>query len=314
MQTMLTFAETDFSVLRRRVAACERVGISAVGVGDSPKNIDAFVALAAIAEHTSSVRIGPVVTNLVTRPAAAVARAISSIDRLAGGGRAFLGLGAGDSALLGTGSRPKGVEGFRQGIRDVRDSWSDASHQNGRIVVAANGPLTLRMAMAEADVVISGTGVDDPSVNAVMDIARDVERTTGRVAEIWILARVSILENKEQALEELRPLMAADANHLFASKHERSRLDPTIGRAIDTLRARYDYSAHGQRYDNPNSSLIDELGLREFLAARLAIAGPGPDVASRFSQLSDLGISGIAIPAIGMDADRLIENVGEILK
>lgn len=307
---MLTFAPTDLAELGRQARACERAGITAVGVGDSPGYHDPYVALAVLAQCTSSIRIGPMVTNVVTRVPQVSAGAIRSINDLAGAGRAFIGLGTGDSALAGAQVRPAGVAGLQQGIETVRRHWPAAEARPWRVVVAANGPRTLRMAAATADVVVFGTGTDDASIRRAVELVGEVRRERGRAAALWVVARISVCEDRESAVTELRPLLASAANHVFASAAEMDGLDGRTARAVARLRQRYDYASHGRRQGNPNADLVDELGLRESLAARFAVAGPAENVARRLAELARAGVDGVVIPAVGLDADRLVENLG----
>ena len=60
---------------------------------------DVYVTMAAIADGTAQIAIGPGITNPYTRQPAQTAAAIASLDELSGG-RAFLGLGAGGSLTL----------------------------------------------------------------------------------------------------------------------------------------------------------------------------------------------------------------------
>jgi len=60
---------------------------------------DVYVTMAAIASATTTLEIGPGITNPYTRHAGATAAAIASLDELSGG-RAFLGIGAGGSLTL----------------------------------------------------------------------------------------------------------------------------------------------------------------------------------------------------------------------
>ncbi|MDR7084818.1 5,10-methylenetetrahydromethanopterin reductase [Arthrobacter ginsengisoli] len=314
METMVTLAPTDLAELVRRADACERAGITAVGVGDSPGYHDTYVSLAVLAQSTSSIRIGPMVTNVVTRAPQVTAGAIKSIDNLAGAGRAFVGFGAGDSALVGAQARPAGVAGLQQGVDVVRRHWQGSDEGPWRIVVAANGPRTLRMAAATADVVVFGYGVDDTSIDRAVELVDEVRREQGHAASLWVVARMSVCEDRDSALTELRPLLASAANHVFASAAELSTLDERTAAAVSLLRKNYDYSSHGRRHENPNANLVDELGLREELAARFAIAGPAGEIATRLADLSGRGVDGVVIPAVGLDADRLIENLGSITR
>jgi len=61
---------------------------------------DVFVTLTAIAEHTSTIKIGPGITNPYTRHPGTTAAAIASLDEMSGG-RAFVGIGAGGGLALG---------------------------------------------------------------------------------------------------------------------------------------------------------------------------------------------------------------------
>ena len=60
---------------------------------------DVYVAMTAIALATTSLEVGPGITNPYTRHAGVTAGAIASLDELSGG-RAFLGIGAGGSLTL----------------------------------------------------------------------------------------------------------------------------------------------------------------------------------------------------------------------
>ena len=73
---------------------------------------DAYIGLALAAQQTETMRLGTGVSNLITRHPTVTANGIAAIAELSGG-RALLGLGAGDSAVYGLGARP--VEGGRGG-------------------------------------------------------------------------------------------------------------------------------------------------------------------------------------------------------
>lgn len=78
---------------------------------------DVYVTLAAIAAATSTIEIGPGITNPYTRHPAQTASAVASLDELSGG-RAFLGIGAGGSLTL----TPLGI--------DVTVRWSPSRRRS----------------------------------------------------------------------------------------------------------------------------------------------------------------------------------------
>lgn len=81
-------------VLAGRAAALESLGYNDIWVPDERLLRNVYVALATIANATTTVGLGPSVTNPYTRHPAHTAAAIATIDELSGG-RASLALGAG---------------------------------------------------------------------------------------------------------------------------------------------------------------------------------------------------------------------------
>ncbi|MGI5242210.1 LLM class flavin-dependent oxidoreductase [Dactylosporangium sp. CA-139066] len=316
MRVMLTLAPDRLDVLRDRVAACEAAGIDAIGIGDSPGYHDPYVALTVAAQAPGRARLGPMVTNVVTRAPQVTARALRSVEELAPG-RVFAGMGAGDSALAGARAAPAGLAGFRAGLRDLREAWPAAAApavQPWRVVVVANGPRTLALGGAEADLVVSGAGIAPDAVHRARQAVATGAAAAGRAADsvpVWVVARVSIADDARAAVDELLPLLASGANHVFAVRAERDALAPDVAERVDRLRRGYDYGTHGRRTGNPNAGLVDDLGLRDVLAARFALAGPADRVADGLRGLAAEGVAGVVIPAVGLDVDRLIGRLGD---
>ena len=77
---------------------------------------DVYAGLQAAASRTERVQLGTGVTNLVTRHPSVTAGAIAALSELSGG-RALLGLGAGDSAVRAIGSRPSRVAEMEAALR-----------------------------------------------------------------------------------------------------------------------------------------------------------------------------------------------------
>jgi 5,10-methylenetetrahydromethanopterin reductase len=97
---------------------------------------DVYVTLTAIAVATSTIRLGPGITNPYTRHMTSTIGAIAALDELSGG-RAFLGVGAGGSMTLdpiGL-SRPKPVRAVRELIEASRALFStDPADYSGEFV------------------------------------------------------------------------------------------------------------------------------------------------------------------------------------
>src|SRR5207248_6729970 len=104
----------------RLARVAEESGFETVYVGDSQMIWnDVWIALAACALATERVGLGPGVTNLVTRHPAVTANAATSLNMVSGG-RAVLGLGAGDSAVRTAGLSPTPLAVLRERLPVVR--------------------------------------------------------------------------------------------------------------------------------------------------------------------------------------------------
>src|SRR5712691_293625 len=114
------FSGTTIEPVARLARVAEESGFETVYVGDSQMIWnDAWIALAACALATERVLVGPGVTNLVTRHPAVTANAVASLNMVSGG-RAVLGLGAGDSAVRTIGLSPAPLSVLRERIPLVR--------------------------------------------------------------------------------------------------------------------------------------------------------------------------------------------------
>ena len=101
----------EFNAVRQAVRA-EEIGYDGIVYVDSQNRYgDTYVAMALAAHATSTVKLGTGVTNSHTRHPAVTASAIATVQ-VESGGRAYLGIGRGDSALAHLGRAPDSVPKF----------------------------------------------------------------------------------------------------------------------------------------------------------------------------------------------------------
>ena len=164
MKYGVTLLPSSYESFRRHVRLAEAVGFDYIGVADSQSLFrELFVSLAVAAVETERVHLGPSVTNPLTRHPAVTASAMASLQELSGG-RAFLGIGTGDSAILNVGLRPARLAALREYIGAVRAFMAGESaeylgreghvrwsSQPAPIMMSAEGPRTLRIAGEIAD-------------------------------------------------------------------------------------------------------------------------------------------------------------------
>ncbi len=198
----------------------EEMGFDYVGIADSQSLArELYVTLGVVASSTQRVILGPTVSNPLTRHPAVAASAIASINELSKG-RAFLGIGSGDSAVLNLGLRPARLAELHHYIQTVREMLTgetseyrgDRAHvrwANSDIPIAmsAEGPRTLAMAGAVADAAIIHTGLTTDVLQDTMDRIREGERAAGwesGATGVWAFAKCNIADNHDGAIEEIK--------------------------------------------------------------------------------------------------------------
>ena len=234
------------------VRRADRYGFARLGTGDTQwHNMECFVALTLMALNSDRAEIGPRVTNPVTREPAVMASAMVSLE-LISKGRAVLAIGRGDSAVHNIGLKPATVEETRDYIIAVREllekgetiyrgrhnrfMWPrPGMRQRIPICVTAEGPRMLRLAGQVGDEVLIGTGVTPEIVEASLQQLHEGAKEAGRdpaELEVWWAPRLSIAENREKALKEIRASVASSGNHALrsglAGKHVPEHLKENI--------------------------------------------------------------------------------------
>ena len=302
----------------------DRLGYATIGVSDSIFR-DPYVSLALLARETTRARIGPMVTNPVTRHPSVTAAAISTVHELSGG-RAILGLGTGDSAVRSLRVKPATVDRLERSVTAIRAltrgeevpfDGAVLQHRWARggvpVHVTAEGPRTLRMAGRVADGVVIHTAASPEivaeSVRTVHEGAREAGRDPADV-EIWVFLKLGIADTREEAVDGIKMSLAASVNHSFRHSLEGKHVPEEYVPAIRELIARYSTQAH-VRADGANHSLTDELGLTDYLADRFGVVGTPEQCLARIRALGEVGVHGVIFGVFGRDPLGLVRRFGE---
>ena len=282
----------------------EGTGFDWLGVADSQSVFrELYVALTVAALHTSRMRLGPLVTNPLTRHLVVTASAVASVDELSGG-RAVLGLGSGDSAIYTIGAPPATVAGLEDSVATLgRLTAGEAVEREGRtwrvhrsarrvpIYLVAEGPRTLELAGRVADGVIVGLGLTPEVIRLSLAAIERGARAAGRApadVDVWWFAKTSLADRRETAIEPIKMALAASANHAFRFTLEGKAVPPGLHARIRTLQRAYD-AHHHELPGAANASLPDRFGLTEFLVDRFGIAGTPADCVAQISRAMDAG-------------------------
>ena len=305
----------------------EDLGFDYIGIPDSQSLWrELYLSLSVVANATSRVRIGPTVTNPLTRHPAVAASAIATLNEISGG-RAFLGIGSGDSAILNLGLRPAKLAELQEYIEALRAILSGESYDyKGRsihvqwsenpvpIVMSAEGPKTLALAGAIADAVIVHSGLTKELLTDTIDRIRDGERAAGRPegsAEVWAFAKCNIADRREDAIDEIKMALVASGHHAFRSTLEGKNVPEELRESVMALQRRYVFAEHEQLGETRNAALSDELGLTDFLADRFAVSGTPDECLEKVRTIKDAGVDNLLVLAISSDSDNIIRRFGE---
>jgi 5,10-methylenetetrahydromethanopterin reductase len=305
----------------------EAGGFGYIGVADSQSLArDVYVALAGVARETRQISVGPTVTNPLTRHPAVTASAIASLDE-ACGGRAFLGVGSGDSAVLNLGLRPARLGQMREFLHAVRELLKGCTVRYGEaeiharwvrrripLVLAAEGPRTLELGGELADAVLIHTGLTPEILESSIGRVREGERRAGRPAGsvgVWAFAKCSVADTREAAIGEIKMGLAASAHHAFTATLEGKFLPPDLRDPVRRLLREYQTAQHERAGATRNASLSDELGLTEYLAQRFAVVGDPESCRRDIRALAARGVDVLFLTAIGPDPERILRRLGD---
>lgn len=303
----------------------ERAGMRMIMTGDTPALLgDCYVGQALLAQHTSRARVGSFVTNPVTRHPVVAAAAASSIEALAPG-RAFIGLGSGDSGVYNLGERPATLAQLEEYVGVLRDLWSTGeSTYRGRtlrfqwsrrqlpIFLAPGGPRGLRLAGRIADGVVIETGVLPEVVDDALAHLRSGAEEAGRTLddiEVWWHVRANLASSTDQAIAEIRSGLAGIGNRLLRFGHRGKHVPPRLLPAFQELQTRYQLLHHEESGTErvQNAPLVEELGLLDYLVERFALVGTPDDWITRLKELDRRGVQRFAIAAVMPDKGRFLD-------
>jgi 5,10-methylenetetrahydromethanopterin reductase len=190
---------------------------------------DAYVLAALGLQGTSRMKIGPLLSNPVTRHPAVIANAAATLGEMAPG-RAAIGLGAGDTAVHTVGLHPARLDEVGKALSLVRTLLhGEAPDQGGRnnrrlgstgtaeLWGAASGPRAARVAGASADVIVLRCGIHAANLNAIADACEAGARAAGRdPAQLRFGAIVHVLLHDDPATARAQAgVIAAGFYELF---------------------------------------------------------------------------------------------------
>jgi 5,10-methylenetetrahydromethanopterin reductase len=297
-------------------------GAAAIGTYDSAfLGGDAYVRATLLALAVPRANVGLRPTNPLTREPQVMASFLATLDGLTGG-RAFMDLASGDSAVLNIGyasaSRAR-IEDYVTCVRGLlargeatyqgrpqRVRWAkSAVRPRVPISICAEGPKMLHLGGRIGDGVIAGTGllpeVIRDTIARVHAGAREAGRDPGDV-DIWFTARTSLHEDRAQAIENVVASVSSILNHSMRfgldGKHVPDDLRARVQAYVDGYEL-YDHVLHAGK----NPRRMADLGLTDYAIDRFALAGAPRDWVARIEQLAERGARKLWLGVSGRDLE-----------
>jgi 5,10-methylenetetrahydromethanopterin reductase len=303
---------TDMAAIARQ---WEDDGYDYVPYGDTTFR-DCYVCLGAIAAATTRAAIGTYVTNPSTRSPLVTAQAIASVDEVSGG-RAFLGIGMGNSANAINGMSRATPDSLRRALDIINSAFREARNHEAwpeglkidesvnafewikrrvPILVAARAPMGQRIAAEVADGLMLRAG-DVPHEQLPGVISRVLQwreegPRAGDPLEIQILDSAFIGDPEKGR----RYLGSPTATRARAMNPDEPGLDAALRAQILEYQKRYDFGAHGSSLTKSNIKLLYELEIADYMFDRYAFIGDEAAMVTRFEELEDMGVTATHAP------------------
>ncbi len=284
------------------VTALEAEGVRRIWVIDSQLAMkDVYAGLIVAALNTRRVGLGTGVTNAVTRHPTVTANAIAAIAEISRG-RAFLGLGAGDSALYGVGLKPQKVAEVEEAITFFRAVLGGGEGQlRGRRYRLPHvaGSVPIHLAVSQERMCDLAGRVADGAI--VMGPAQPdmVRRQVG-----WIENGLKAANRSRSELEIA--FMATMSTRLDDVRSWASTQARLLGRYRELpdslLRFRDEFARSAESYDYAEHLAMNAahgVAVSDDLVGTLAIVGTNDECAARLRDLQATGIDSLIFPLAG---------------
>ncbi|MCQ6551734.1 TIGR03842 family LLM class F420-dependent oxidoreductase [Streptomyces sp. C10-9-1] len=271
-----------------------------------------FVIYSRILEHTTTLRVGPMVTNPGTRTWEVTASTFATLNEMYGN-RTVCGIGRGDSAMRVAGRKPDTLARLGEAMGVIRDLAEGREAEvdgrtlrlpwvrGGRLPVwmAAYGPRALALAGQKADgfiLQLADPFLTEWMVKAVRRAAAEAGRDPASVTVCVAAPAYVTADDSPEALaharEQCRWFGGMVGNHvadLVSRYGEHSEVVPEELTAYVKEREGYDYSHHG-RAGNPSTDFVpDEI------VDRFCLLGPAGAHIEKLQALRALGVDQFAV-------------------
>jgi probable F420-dependent oxidoreductase len=280
--------------------------------------------MALLADQTSTIKLGHMVTNPAIRDPTVLASAYATLQDISNG-RMIMGVGRGDSSVRYVGRKPMKVADFEEALKMVKPfmngkevTWNDKELQlkwvrpelpEIEMHVAGYGPKALAVAGRQGDGVIIQLA-DPDIIQWIMETARRAAAEAGRdpaALKCIVSAPSHISDDLADAREQVRWFPAMVSNHV-QDLIDRYGTDGSVVPQVltDYVQARkfYDYNEHSRVGAKHGEFVTDEI------CDRFCVLGTAEQAISKLRELEAIGVDQFNIYLMTHGQEETLEAYG----
>ena len=281
--------------------------------------------MALVADRTSKIKLGHMVTNPATRDPTVLASAYATLHDISNG-RMVMGVGRGDSAVRYVGRKPMKVADFEQALilvkpfmngeevrwndKDLQLKWVRPELPEIEMHVAGYGPKALAVAGRQGDGVIIQLA-DPDIIQWIMDTARAAAAEAGRdpaALKCIVSAPSHISDDLAVARDQVRWFPAMVSNHV-QDLIDRYGADGSVVPKVLTeyveARKFYDYNEHSRVGAKHGEFVTDEI------CDRFCVLGTPEQATAKLKELESIGVDQFNVYLMTEGQEETLATYGE---
>jgi probable F420-dependent oxidoreductase len=286
---------------------------------------ESFPVFALVADRTSKIKLGHMVTNPGTREPTVVASAYATLHDISDG-RMIMGIGRGDSARRYIGQQPVKVAEFEAALKmmkplmngeavewygkELQLKWVRPELPPIEMHVAGYGPKALAVAGRQGDGVIIQLA-DPDIIQWIMETARKAAAEAGRdpdALKCIVSAPSHVTDDLQDAREQVRWFPAMVSNHVQDLIDRYGTDGSAVPKALtDYVQARkfYDYNEHSRVGARHGEFVTDEI------CDRFCVIGSVDECSKKLRELEGIGVDQFNIYLMTHGQEETLQAYGD---